>query len=152
MGGAGRVLVVEDSPGLRALLETLLGAAGYEVATAPHGGAALDLVGPFGPQVILLDWTMPQMGGQEFARRYRLLAPPHAPILLLTGEAEGRTKAEAMGAAGYLCKPFQPQALLRLVETVAAPTPAWPPLPPFSHPPARSPAPPFARPPVRPLA
>ena len=121
MGTAGRVLVVEDNPGLRSLLETLLSAAGYEVATAPHGVAALDLVGPFRPEVILLDWAMPQMGGQEFARRYRLLAPPHAPILLLTGEEEGRARAEAMGAAGYLCKPFQPQALLRLVETVAAP-------------------------------
>ena len=121
MGTAGRVLVVEDNPGLRSLLETLLSTAGYKVASAPHGVAALDLVGPFRPQVILLDWAMPQMGGQEFARRYRLLAPPHAPILLLTGEEEGRARAEAMGAAGYLCKPFQPQALLRLVETVAAP-------------------------------
>jgi CheY-like chemotaxis protein len=121
MSTAGRVLVVEDSPGLRSLLETILSGAGYEVATASHGGAALDLVGPFRPQVILLDWAMPQMGGQEFARRYRLLAPPHAPILLLTGHEEGRARAEALDAAGYLCKPFQPQALLRLVETVAAP-------------------------------
>jgi CheY-like chemotaxis protein len=122
--GRVRVLVVEDNPGLRALLETILSGAGYEVASASHGGAALDLVGPFSPQVILLDLAMPQMGGQEFARRYRLLAPPHAPILLLTGEEGGRSRAEAMGAAGYLCKPFRPQALLRLVEAVSAPAAA----------------------------
>src|SRR5215203_2263894 len=61
-----RVLVVDDSPGVRELVTTLLLSCGYEVATAPHGQAALDLLDGFWPDVILLDSMMPVMDGREF--------------------------------------------------------------------------------------
>jgi CheY-like chemotaxis protein len=111
-----RVLVVDDSPGVRDLVSTLLRTCGYEVAIAPHGQAALDLLAAFRPDVILLDWAMPVMDGREFARRYRQLPAPHAPIVMLTGEPDGGTRAGEIDAAGYLGKPFKPHALLRLVD------------------------------------
>jgi CheY-like chemotaxis protein len=119
-----RVLVVDDHPGVRELVATLLRAGGYEVATAPHGRAALDLVHAFRPDVILLDSCMPVMDGREFARRYRELPAPHAPIVMLTGEPDGRARAGEIEAAGYLGKPFAPEALLRLVGAAGRPTAA----------------------------
>jgi CheY-like chemotaxis protein len=112
-----RVLVVDDSPGVQDLIATLLRTSGYEVATAPHGQAALDLLAAFRPDVILLDSAMPVMDGREFARRYRQLPAPHAPIVMLTGEPDGPARAGEIAAAGYLEKPFAPGALLRLVST-----------------------------------
>jgi CheY-like chemotaxis protein len=117
-----RVLVVDDHPGVRELAATVLRAGGYEVAVAPHGRAALDVVRAFRPDVILLDSCMPVMDGREFARRYRELPAPHAPIVMLTGEPDGRARAGEIEAAGYLGKPFAPQALLRLVRAAGRPT------------------------------
>jgi two-component system response regulator MprA len=116
-----RVLVVDDNPGVRELAATVLRAGGYEVAAAPHGRAALDVVHAFRPDVILLDSCMPVMDGREFARRYRELPAPHAPILMLTGEPDGRARAGEIEAAGYLGKPFAPAALLRLVGAAGRP-------------------------------
>ncbi len=109
-----RVLVVDDSAGVRELITLLLEDRGCEVATAPDGRAALDLVEHWRPDVILLDSSMPVMGGQEFARHYRQRPAPHAPIVMLTGEPDGRRQAAAIDAA-YLQKPFAPQALLHLI-------------------------------------
>jgi len=111
-----RVLVVDDNPGVRDLVATLLRTRGYEVAIAPDGRAALELLAAFRPDVILLDWAMPVMDGREFARRYRQLPAPHAPIVMLTGEPDGGARAGEIEAAGYLGKPFKPHALLRLVD------------------------------------
>jgi CheY-like chemotaxis protein len=116
-----RALVVDDHSGVRELAATVLRAGGYEVATAPHGRAALDLVCDFRPDVILLDSCMPVMDGREFARRYRELPAPHAPIVMLTGEPDGRARAGEIEAAGYLGKPFAPEALLRLVGAAGRP-------------------------------
>ena len=121
---ARRVLVVDDSPGVQDLVATLLRTSGHVVATASHGQAALDLLAAFRPDVILLDSAMPVMDGPEFARRYRQLPAPHAPIVMLTGEPDGRTRAGEIDAAGYLGKPFQPRALLRLVGAAGRPRPA----------------------------
>ena len=113
--GRRRVLVVDDNADLRELVGTVLSAGGYEVADAPHGRAALDLVTDFRPDVILLDSAMPVMSGPEFAQRYHRLPAPHAPIVMLTGEPDGRAQAAAIGAAAFLAKPFALPALLRHV-------------------------------------
>ncbi|MGH2356206.1 MAG: response regulator [Chloroflexota bacterium] len=112
---AGRVLVVDDNEGVRTLIDMVLGFGGYDVATAEHGQAALNLVAGWQPDVILLDSAMPVMDGREFARQYRQLPGPHAPIIMLTAADDGPACAAEIGAA-YLGKPFPPNLLLRTVE------------------------------------
>lgn len=119
-GERRRVLVVEDSPDVREMIGIVLTGSGYEVATAAHGGDALDVVTRWRPDVIVLDWSMPVMGGAEFARRYHQLPAPHAPILMLTAEADGAQRAAEIAAAGFLGKPFHLPALIRLVSTTGA--------------------------------
>jgi CheY-like chemotaxis protein len=66
--------------------------------------------------VILLDMTMPVMDGWEFTRRYRATPPPHAPLICLTGVHTIRERSQAIGADGYLGKPFTLQALRTLLD------------------------------------
>ncbi|MEJ7648284.1 MAG: response regulator, partial [Nakamurella sp.] len=79
------LLVVEDDAAMRELLVELFQEEGYNVRLAGDGRAALHAIAQWSPDVIVLDWHMPGIDGEEFARIYRALPPPHAPIVLLTG-------------------------------------------------------------------
>ena len=116
MSGAGPVLVVEDDEGIRDFVSMVLADEGYEVATAPHGAAALDLIDQAQPSLILLDMRMPIMDGWEFSRAYRELPPPHAPIVVVTAAQDAAERARQINADGYLAKPFDVDELLRIVD------------------------------------
>ena len=65
-----KILVVEDDPSLRTMLRLIFEKAGYEVAEAAHGKAALELLdGPDLPDIVTTDLMMPVMGGNEFIRQ-----------------------------------------------------------------------------------
>ncbi len=113
------MLVVEDDAGLRDLLVTFLGCEGYDVRAAKDGGAALHAVAQWSPDVIVLDRRMAGMDGEEFARIYRALPPPHAPIVLLTGYVQPEAAGERVGAAAVVVKPFDLDELLATVAWVA---------------------------------
>jgi CheY-like chemotaxis protein len=116
MNGDGRsVLVVDDDGVLRGLLVDVLGEEGYRVEAVPDGRAALHAVAQRSPDVILLDLGMPDMGGEEFARVYRALPPPHAPLVLLTGCAGAEAAGERAGAVAVVVKPFNLDDLLLAV-------------------------------------
>ncbi len=100
------VLVVEDDGDLSALLEIVLGEAGYPVRTAPEGAAALARVAEDMPGLILLDMRMPGMNGWEFAREFRARYGRAAPIVVVTAAENARARAEEIGAEGWLEKPF----------------------------------------------
>src|SRR5262249_33889354 len=82
---------------------------------------ALEVVRRWSPDVIVLDAMMPRMDGCEFARSYRRLPGPHAPIIALTAAGDGPARAAAMHAASFVGKPFDPDELLRLAGHYAAP-------------------------------
>lgn len=109
------VLVVDDEPDIRALLElTLQHVAGWRVEVASSGTQALERVPELAPDVVLLDVMMPGLDGPETARR--LAADPRSaavPVILLTAKARpGETTALLEGpVAGVLAKPFDPIAL-----------------------------------------
>ena len=115
-GGVRRsVLVVDDDPSLRDLVEMILGEEGYEVVAAADGQEALAQVERSLPGVILLDMKMPVMDGYEFARRFRARFGDAVPIVALTAAENPALCAEEIGARAWLAKPFEIQDLIDVV-------------------------------------
>jgi two-component system, OmpR family, response regulator MprA len=110
---ADRVLVVDDDPPLRRMLERTLVAEGYEVSVAADGGAALAEAEKAAPDVIVLDVAMPGVDGLAVARRLRDKGDP-TPILMLTArdEVPDRVAGLEAGADDYLVKPFAVEELV----------------------------------------
>lgn len=108
-----RVLVVDDDPPLRRMLERTLSAEGFEVNIAPDGGAALVAVERGAPDVIVLDVAMPVLDGLAVCRRLRGKGLP-TPILMLTARDAVRDRVAGLeaGADDYLVKPFAVQELI----------------------------------------
>jgi CheY-like chemotaxis protein len=121
-----RLLVVDDDPTIREMLDMVLASEGYEVITAAHGAAALALVDQRRPHVILLDMKMPVMDGWEFLRQYRQRPGAKVPIVVITAAQDDRREAADIGAQAYIAKPFAIDDLLRAVDQCVA---AGPPVP-----------------------
>jgi two-component system phosphate regulon response regulator PhoB len=115
------ILVVEDDPELQEVLTLNLQNAGYKVLRAGTVRQAEALVNTTLPQMILLDWMLPDTPGLTFARKLRSEQRTMAvPIILLTGrgcESDKITGLEA-GADDYLIKPFSPRELLARIKAV----------------------------------
>jgi two-component system response regulator MprA len=111
--GSERVLVVDDDPPLRRMLERTLAAEGFEVTVAADGGAALVAVERTAPDVIVLDVALPAMDGLAVCRRLRAKGLA-TPILMLTARdtVSDRVAGLDTGANDYLVKPFAVQELL----------------------------------------
>jgi DNA-binding response OmpR family regulator len=107
-----RILVVDDDPGMRTLLEAYLGDSGFAVETAVDGTAMWQAVECGMPDVIVLDLMLPGEDGLSLARRLR--SQSNVPILMLSarGEEIDRVVGLEMGADDYLAKPFSPRELL----------------------------------------
>ena len=110
---AERVLVVDDDPPLRRMLERTLLAEGFEVTLAHDGGAALLAAERSAPDVIVLDVAMPALDGLAVCRRLRSKGLP-TPILMLTARdaVPDRVAGLEAGADDYLVKPFAVQELI----------------------------------------
>jgi two-component system, OmpR family, response regulator MprA len=108
-----RILVVDDDPPLRRMLERTLVAEGYEVTSAADGGAALVSVERSPPDVIVLDVAMPALDGLAVCRRLRGKGLP-TPILMLTARdaVPDRVAGLEAGADDYLIKPFAVEELV----------------------------------------
>jgi CheY-like chemotaxis protein len=111
---AGRVLVVEDDAAARAMLRAVLEEEGYAVLAAGDGSTALALLEVAAPDVVLLDLRPPSMDGHAFARRYRRMPGPHAPLVVLSADADGPAPAGRF-LAGHVGGPFDVERLLAVV-------------------------------------
>jgi CheY-like chemotaxis protein len=116
-----RILVVEDDDDIREVVEEVLLSEGYRVDVAKDGIDALSkLDGDPRPPLILLDMMMPRMDGETFLRALRSKSPlADAPVVVISGNAEAREKANALHAAACLVKPFELDELLGLVRRLA---------------------------------
>jgi two-component system response regulator MprA len=114
-----RVLIVDDDAGVRRMLARTLEAAGYAVAVATDGGAALVEIERAAPDLILLDITMPGMDGLGVTRRLRGKGDA-VPVLLLTARdgVADRVAGLDAGADDYLVKPFATDELLARVRAL----------------------------------
>jgi len=115
-----RVLIVDDDPPLRRMLERTLAAEGYDVTVAADGGAALAQAERTPPDVIVLDVAMPAVDGLAVARRLRGKGDP-TPILMLTARdaVPDRVAGLEAGADDYLVKPFAVQELVARLRALA---------------------------------
>ncbi|HWA92944.1 MAG TPA: sigma-54 dependent transcriptional regulator [Rhizomicrobium sp.] len=112
---AQTILIVDDDPVQRRLLETAITRTGMSVVTAPGGGPALDLIkGPRGDQIalVLLDLMMPDMDGLEVLTKLRA-SHPDLPVIVLTAKGGIDSAVEAMraGANDFLVKPASPERI-----------------------------------------
>ena len=114
--GEGRGLVVDDEHDVRQLVATVLGAAGFDVVQAADGKEAVDTYERQGPfRLIVMDLTMPRMGGGEALDRIRDL-DPDVPCLLASGYPEGEAPL-GDDHTRFIQKPFR---LARLKASIAA--------------------------------
>ena len=113
------VLVIEDSPEVRDLLERLLASSAYDVLTAPDGAAGLDMALAHQPDLVVLDVGLPGRSGFEVAQELRRHAF-QAPVLMLTARdaVVDRITGLDAGADDYLAKPFDNDELLARVKAL----------------------------------
>lgn len=111
------VMVVDDDPDVRALLEACLSAEGFRVFTASDGQDALHQLQGCRPAVILLDLMMPVMDGAEFRHHQQREATlRHIPVLCLSAKHDAPAMAERLGLEGCLLKPFDLDTVVAAVR------------------------------------
>jgi two-component system, OmpR family, response regulator MprA len=113
------ILVVDDDPPIRRMLDRTLAAEGYVVESAADGGAALAAIERSAPDLIVLDVAMPGVDGLAVCRRLRAKGLA-TPVLLLTARDDLRDRVEGLdaGADDYLVKPFATEELLARVRAL----------------------------------
>jgi len=107
-----RVLIIDDDPGVRDYLESLMSRQGYEVYAAAGGEEALQKLKESRPDLITLDVVLPGMDGLETLREFKKRMP-EVPVVMLSGQSQARIVIEAMrlGASDFLRKPFEVEEL-----------------------------------------
>ena len=118
-----RLLVVDDEPEIRTLLERTLTSRGYEVETAPDGEEALARVAAHRPALVLLDAMLPRIHGFEVARRLRAdVRTRDVPVVMMTAIYRGwrfaQDARDAYGAEDYIEKPFHLDDVVRRIGLV----------------------------------
>jgi len=115
------VLIADDDEDIRELVAFRLARSGYEVVAASDGEEALSLAAKSTPDLVVLDVSMPEIGGLEVMRALRAApATAKTPILLLTSRAQDADVENglAAGADDYVVKPFSPEDLAHRVASL----------------------------------
>jgi two-component system OmpR family response regulator len=114
-----RVLVVDDEDNITDLVSTALRYEGFEVDVHGNGRSALEAVGTFRPQLIILDVMLPDLDGFEMARRLQA-GGRRVPILFLTARdaTEDKVRGLTLGGDDYVTKPFSLEELVARVRAV----------------------------------
>jgi two-component system, chemotaxis family, chemotaxis protein CheY len=116
-----RILAVDDSASMRQMVSFTLKSAGFDVAEAEDGVAALDLARKEKFNLVLADVNMPNMDGIALIKALRAEADyKFTPMLMLTTESGSDKKLEgkAAGATGWIVKPFNPEQLIATIQKV----------------------------------
>ena len=112
------VLIVEDEIKIASLMESFLQTEGYDVLTAENGRTALHLYKKHKPDIVILDWMLPEMNGLDTCRQLRQLGTPG--IIMVTAKSEETDKIVGleMGADDYLTKPFSLRELSARIRSL----------------------------------
>lgn len=113
------ILVIDDEPAIRDMLQIALDAAGFKVGLAEDAKQAYPIIIDTPPDLILLDWMMPGTSGIELLRRLRR-DEINVPVIMLTAKVEEASKISGLdsGADDYIAKPFSPRELVSRVKAI----------------------------------
>jgi DNA-binding response OmpR family regulator len=129
-GVTKRIVVVDDEPDIRQMLEVALRADGYEVRSAVDGVQGMEVIRQVKPDLAVLDVKMPRMNGFELLVALRKDEQlKSTPILMLTSLTAGTGKSDEMWRQSleiteFLSKPFETQELLKRVRKILTPAEA----------------------------
>ncbi|CAM3961157.1 response regulator transcription factor [Alicyclobacillus pomorum] len=114
-----RVLVVDDEPSIRQLVQYNLTQAGFDVVTGESGNQVLHLVRDKHPDILVLDLMLPGMSGMEVCQQLRREGIT-TPVIMLTARDDeiDRILGLEMGADDYITKPFSPRELIARIRAV----------------------------------
>ena len=121
MTPAKTILIADDDPDLRDILRSVFEPSGFAVREAGNGRRALEAVREAPPDLVILDYMMPEMTGPQVCEQLKQdLLLRHIPVIMLTGKSEIQDKVYGIdaGADDYLVKPFEPKELLARVKMV----------------------------------
>lgn len=107
--GSGTVLVADDDPAIRKLLRTILTRKGYHVLEASDGRDAVEKVRSLHPDLVVMDWEMPNLDGRDAAAALKGARDTnHVPIVMLTSRSRIEDKVDALGVGvqDFITKPF----------------------------------------------
>ncbi len=142
-GQPGRgVLVIDDDPIIRRLLDSILRHLGYEVLSAESGREGIELAVGHQPQLIILDYVMPDMDGLQVLKDLKKRPETSAiPVLMATGYLDPASSAQFVeaGAAACLAKPFDAHQLEAVVNKLVPKAPSVPTCPTTGCPPGIDP-------------
>jgi two-component system phosphate regulon response regulator PhoB len=116
-----RVLIADDEPNQLELLSYNLSQSEFEVIRANDGQQALEMIEDHRPDLVILDWMMPNMSGIDVCRTLRSRSETKLlPVILLSarGEEGDRTLGLDVGADDYISKPFSPRELISRVKAL----------------------------------
>ena len=113
------ILVIDDEPAIRDMLQIALDAAGFKVGLAEDAKQAYPIIIDTPPDLILLDWMMPGTSGIELLRRLRR-DEINVPVIMLTAKVGEASKISGLdsGADDYIAKPFSPRELVSRVKAI----------------------------------
>lgn len=115
------ILIAEDEPAQAEVLRYNLEKEGFSCRIARDGEAALEAIEERVPDLLVLDWMLPEVSGIEVARRLRAAPKTKTlPVLMLTarGEEDDRVRGLEVGADDYLVKPYSPRELTARIKTI----------------------------------
>lgn len=118
---SGRVLVVEDEPAVAELIVVNMSHAGFTVSVADGAESAWQLLVANKPDVVLLDWMLPDLSGFQFIRHMRAdCRVRDVPVIMVTARHDEVDKISALeaGADDYITKPFSPRELVARTKAV----------------------------------
>ena len=116
-------ILAEDDPDIQLVARLALKRAGFDVTVVGNGQEALEAVQRTPPDVILLDWMMPELDGPETCRRLKSdPATAGIPVVFLTAKSQEAEiqRGLSLGAAGYVTKPFDALALGQQIKDIVA--------------------------------
>ena len=115
---SGQILVADDESQIRDVVRIALVQAGFSVAEAGDGRAALEMAERLSPDLIVLDIMLPGKDGMQLCREIRQFS--NVPIIMITARVEeiDRLLGLELGADDYICKPFSPREVVARVKAV----------------------------------
>ncbi len=114
-----KIVVVDDEPFILMMIEDKLRRAGLEVVTLRESKNAMSVIRREKPDLVILDWMMPELSGIELCKMLKADAElKDIPVFLLTAKGQDADKQMGLqcGASMYITKPFSPRALLEIVN------------------------------------